>query len=71
MRIERFVQMNLSRLIDVLLFRSFGKENELIVEYGIRIENDIFINVIIVDLIIKYIDCFMYKCFVQMNLSRF
>lgn len=63
--------MNLSRLIDVLLFRSFGKENELIVEYGIRIENDIFINVIIVDLIIKYIDCFMYKCFVQMNLSRF
>lgn len=63
--------MNLSRLIDVLLFRSSGKENELIVEYGIRIENDIFINVIIVDLIIKYIDCFMYKCFVQMNLSRF
>lgn len=61
--------MNLSRLIDV--FRSSGKENELIVEYGIRIENDIFINVIIVDLIIKYIDCFMYKCFVQMNLSRF
>lgn len=38
--------MNLSRLIDVLLFRSSGKENELIVEYGIRIENDIFINVI-------------------------
>lgn len=34
--------MNLSRLIDV--FRSSGKENELIVEYGIRIENDIFIN---------------------------